>query len=176
MARTRGASKGALATQPPATLPLASPASSSPVPSQIRFPLLVVLSMALSSFLYAFASPFTTGDLSVVSRTRDQWWEVGGLLGWKAAQLAIGWYGGYDSTTFPFFPPEFISTIVFVLTKVRAHRLRRRSTNLPNPRPLPMVPHILLSSAPNHRIGLHNHRHPRRLDTLLPPQSIQQHP
>lgn len=38
-----------------------------------------------------------SGDLATVSRSRDQWWEVAGLLGWKAGQLAVGWYGGYDS-------------------------------------------------------------------------------
>lgn len=53
--------------------------------------------MGLSSLLYAVASPFTSGDLANVSRTRDDWWEVAGLLGWKAAQLAVGWYGAYDS-------------------------------------------------------------------------------
>ena len=55
--------------------------------------------MGLSSFLYTFASPFTRGDLAVVSNTRDEWWEVFVLLGWKAAQLAVSWYGGYDSTS-----------------------------------------------------------------------------
>ena len=61
------------------------------------FPLLVVLSMGLSSALYAFSSPFTSGDLSTVSAHRDQWGEVAGLLAWRATELAVGWYGGFDS-------------------------------------------------------------------------------
>lgn len=103
MVRTRHGSKGAIASGPPATLPAASPAPTSKVPSQIRFPLLVLLSMGLSSFLYAVASPLTTGDLSVISRTHDEWWEIAVLLGWKAGQLAVGWYGGYDSTHLVFY-------------------------------------------------------------------------
>ena len=53
--------------------------------------------MGLSSLLYTFVSPFTVGDLAGLSRTLDKWWNVSGLLGWKAAQLAVAWYGGYDS-------------------------------------------------------------------------------
>ncbi|KAK4690277.1 hypothetical protein P7C71_g6476, partial [Lecanoromycetidae sp. Uapishka_2] len=91
MARTkRSASKSAIASAPPATLPALSPAPSSNFPAQLRFPLLVVLSMVLSSILYSVASPFTSGDLATVSRSHDEWWEVTGLLGWKAAQLAVG--------------------------------------------------------------------------------------
>lgn len=32
-----------------------------------------------------------------MSRRLDDWWEVVGLLGWKSAQLAVGWWAGYDS-------------------------------------------------------------------------------
>ena len=73
----------------------ATPASQIPAP--LKFPLIVALSMATSSFLYASASPYTSGDLSTVSASRDQWWEVAGLLGWRAAELAVGWWGGFDS-------------------------------------------------------------------------------
>ena len=65
--------------------------------TQVRFPLLVLFSLALSSLLYSLVSPFTTGDLAAVSRSRDNWWEIAGSLGWKATQLAIGWFGGFDS-------------------------------------------------------------------------------
>jgi len=78
-----------------------SPAPNSKFPPRARFPLLVLLSMVLSSFLYSIASPFTSGDLAAVSHTRDSWYEVSALLGWKVAQLAVGWYGGYDSTIPP---------------------------------------------------------------------------
>ncbi len=54
--------------------------------------------MGLSSVLYSLASPFTPGDLAIVSRTRDEWWEIAPPLVWDASKLAVGWYGGYDST------------------------------------------------------------------------------
>ena len=68
------------------------------LPPRLRFPLLVLFSLTISSFLYSLVSPFTTGDLATVSKSRDNWWEIAGLLGWKATQLAIGWFGGFDST------------------------------------------------------------------------------
>lgn len=85
-----------------------TPASSSPIEplkplttsklsTTLRFPLLVVISLTLSSILYSVASAFTVGDLSSVSRSLDDWWEVVGLIGWKTTELAIGWLGEYDS-------------------------------------------------------------------------------
>jgi len=110
MARTkRSASKSATPSEPPATLPAASPAPSSGFPAQLRFPVLVILSMTLSSVLYSVASPFTSGDLATVSRSHDEWWEVAGLLGWKAAQLAVGWYGGYDSVDHHIFVYDYMN-------------------------------------------------------------------
>ncbi|KAL9075308.1 MAG: hypothetical protein Q9161_001685 [Pseudevernia consocians] len=100
MARTTQTNRRVGSTKPPATIPAASPASNSKLPAEFRFPLLVVLSLTISSFLYSFVSPFTSGDLATVSRSRDNWWEIGALLGWKATQLAVGWYGGFDSTDF----------------------------------------------------------------------------
>ena len=67
------------------------------LPEAAKFPLLVTLSMGLSSTLYAFSSSFTSGDLSTVSAHRDQWWEVAGLLAWRVTELGTSWYGGFDS-------------------------------------------------------------------------------
>ena len=97
MARTTQTHRRAGSSKPPATIPAASPASNSEFSAQVRFPLLVVLSLTISSLLYSLISPFTSGDLATVSRSRDNWWEIAGLLGWKATQLAVGWYGGFDS-------------------------------------------------------------------------------
>ena len=97
MVRTRHSAKGAEPSQPPATLPAASPAPTSTIPPQVRFPVLVLSSLGISSFLYTFASPFTPGDLSINSKTYDAWLGITGLLGWKAVQLAVEWFGGYDS-------------------------------------------------------------------------------
>lgn len=67
------------------------------MPAELRFPLLVVFTFGLSSFLYTLASPYTRGDLSTVSGYRDAWWEVAGLLGWRVAELGVGWWAGFDS-------------------------------------------------------------------------------
>ncbi|RDW83389.1 hypothetical protein BP5796_04880 [Coleophoma crateriformis] len=70
----------------------------SKLPEPLRFPLLVTLSLTLSSLLYSFSAQFlnTEGDLAAVSRRLDQWWEVGALLGWRACELSLAWWGGYD--------------------------------------------------------------------------------
>lgn len=55
----------------------------SKLPRVVRFPLVVLLSLTLSSMLYSFTSSLTAVDLAKVSRSLDRWWEVGALLGWK---------------------------------------------------------------------------------------------
>ena len=82
----------------PAPAP-AIPASS--VPAPLQFPLLVLLSLTLSAFLYSFTSEFTAGDLSSVSRSINDWGEVVGLLAVKTMELAVGWWGEYDSMHAP---------------------------------------------------------------------------
>lgn len=72
--------------------------STSKAPEFLLFPTLVVLSLTISSALYSVASVFTAGDLSSVSRSLDDWWEVVGLIGWRIVVLAFGWWGEYDST------------------------------------------------------------------------------
>ena len=66
------------------------------VPALLRFPLLVLLNLSLSALFYSLASGVTAGDLSTVSRSINDWWEVAGLLAWKASELAAGWWGQYD--------------------------------------------------------------------------------
>ena len=78
----------------PALLP------TSKIPSQLRFPLVVITNLALSALLYSFISEFAAGDLSSVSRSVNQWWEVSGLLLAKTLELAVGWWGQYDSMYF----------------------------------------------------------------------------
>lgn len=80
---------------PPAT-PTLEMQPESTLSGALHFPVLVVLSLTLSATLYTVASGFTAGDLSSVSRKLDDWWEVAGLIGWKTAELAVGWWGGYD--------------------------------------------------------------------------------
>lgn len=59
------------------------PLRASKLPTPLRFPLLVVLSLSLSSLLYSFSAEFTMGELASVSRSLNEWWEVGLLVGWK---------------------------------------------------------------------------------------------
>ena len=106
MARTTQSSRRGGPSKPPATIPAASPAANSILPAQARFPILVVSSLTISSLLYSVVSPFTTGDLATVSKSRDNWVEITGLLAWKATQLAVGWFGGYDSTNPALFDGE----------------------------------------------------------------------
>jgi len=74
-----------------------APIRVSRLPAFVRFPLLVVLSLTLSSLLYSFAAEYTAGDLAGVSRSLNDWWEVGALVGWRTFELGLGWFGNYDS-------------------------------------------------------------------------------
>jgi hypothetical protein len=56
---------------------------SSKLPQALKFPLLVILSLSLSSLLYSFTAQHTAGELTAVSRSLNEWWEVGVLVSWK---------------------------------------------------------------------------------------------
>jgi hypothetical protein len=62
-----------------------SPSSSlsSKIPPCLRFPLLVALSLTLSSISFSLAARYTAEELAGVSRKLDQWWEVAALVGWR---------------------------------------------------------------------------------------------
>ena len=96
MARTKTPAKAKAA--PKETPTNQTPISPSKIPARLRFPLLVALNIAISAGLYTLVSPITRGDMATVSGFRDTWWEIGGLLVWRAVELAVGWWGGYDST------------------------------------------------------------------------------
>ena len=67
-------------------------------PSAIRFPVLVLISLVISSAGFSALSPFLAGDLSSVSGRVEEWWQIVGVIGWKATELAVGWWGEYDGT------------------------------------------------------------------------------
>lgn len=92
MVRRKEMSNGEVAVpeQPP-------PVPTSQLPSPLRFPLLVTLSLSLSSLLYSFSSDYTAGDLATVSRSLNEWSEVVGLIAWRTIELGIGWWGEFDS-------------------------------------------------------------------------------
>lgn len=79
------------------TQPNALPSRTSKIPGPLRFPALVTLSLVLSSVLYSIAARYLfVGDLGSVSRRLTEWWEVIGLVGWRAVELGIGWWSNYD--------------------------------------------------------------------------------
>lgn len=55
----------------------------SKIPPLLRFPLIVILSLAFSSLSYSLISEYTAGELARVSTSLDQWWEVSGLIIFK---------------------------------------------------------------------------------------------
>jgi hypothetical protein len=54
----------------------------SKIPGPVRLPLLALLSLTLSSMLYSFTATYTS-DLARVSRSLEEWWQVGALLAWR---------------------------------------------------------------------------------------------
>ena len=62
-----------------------TPLRPSKLPPFLRFPLVVVLSLSLSSLLYSLSAAFNGSeqDLARVSRRLDSWWDVGALAGWR---------------------------------------------------------------------------------------------
>ncbi|RDW86350.1 uncharacterized protein DSM5745_02992 [Aspergillus mulundensis] len=66
------------------------------IPSVARFFLVIISSLALSSTLFTLTSAITLGELGRVSRHLEEWWEVGGLMAWKAVEVALAWTLGFD--------------------------------------------------------------------------------
>ncbi|KAK8140312.1 hypothetical protein PG984_000378 [Apiospora sp. TS-2023a] len=69
----------------------------SKLPKPLQFPLVVILSLAFSSVGYSLVYPWTKGVLAEHARVLDSWGEVALLTGWRIFELALGWYGNYDS-------------------------------------------------------------------------------
>ncbi|KAH8673625.1 hypothetical protein BX600DRAFT_508869 [Xylariales sp. PMI_506] len=66
------------------------------LPPIIQFPLIVTLSLALSSLGFSLAHPWTKGVLATYARSLESWEEYGVLIGWRVFELALGWFGNYD--------------------------------------------------------------------------------
>ncbi|KAL8803536.1 MAG: hypothetical protein Q9182_003137 [Xanthomendoza sp. 2 TL-2023] len=85
-----------MADTAPEAVPIPPLKQPSKLPNVLRFPTLVITSMIVSLAMYSFTSQFGAGDLAGVNRRLDEWWEIFGLLAWKATELGIGWWGEYD--------------------------------------------------------------------------------
>lgn len=66
------------------------------IPAPARFALVVLSSLILSSALFTVTSVVTIGDLGFVSKHLEKWWEVGGLIAWRAVELGLAWMLGFD--------------------------------------------------------------------------------
>ncbi|KAJ5918469.1 hypothetical protein N7466_010461 [Penicillium verhagenii] len=67
------------------------------IPSPARFSLVVLTSLIVSSVSFTLTSDLTVGDLGLVSKHLEEWWEVGGLVAWKAVEIGLAWVLGFDS-------------------------------------------------------------------------------
>ena len=82
---------------------IAYPAKSiSKLPSGVQFPLLVLLNLTFSYFLYLLGATFTNYELSTVSKrtpSDGDAWRVAAVLGWRITEIAVGWFGGFDGAS-----------------------------------------------------------------------------
>lgn len=90
----RGVSSESTRPAPEVTDAQTSPLAS--IPSPARFAIVVFSSLVLSSILFTLTSSFTVGDLGPISRHLEGWWEVGGLIAWRAIEVGLTWVLGYD--------------------------------------------------------------------------------
>ncbi|EKV07239.1 hypothetical protein PDIG_65490 [Penicillium digitatum PHI26] len=70
------------------------------IPSLARFILVVLSSLTVSSVLFTLTSTLTVGDLGPISKHLEEWWEVGGLIGWRAMEIGSAWALGFDALPF----------------------------------------------------------------------------
>lgn len=66
------------------------------ISSPIRFILVVLSSLALSSGLFLLTSGIHLDELRIVSKPLDSPWEIGSLLAWRAVEVGLAWLLGYD--------------------------------------------------------------------------------
>lgn len=67
------------------------------IPAILRFPLIVLLSLTISSALHSGVKEITAGDLASVSKRVETWPEISALIGWRGVELGLAWVLGYDS-------------------------------------------------------------------------------
>ncbi|KAI0180979.1 hypothetical protein GGR52DRAFT_13701 [Hypoxylon sp. FL1284] len=74
----------------------AQPAARSKLPAPVQFPLVAVLSLALSQLGYSLTWAYTKGALAGHARLLSTWSDVGVVVGARLFELALGWFGNYD--------------------------------------------------------------------------------
>ncbi|KAK5149078.1 hypothetical protein BJ546DRAFT_1063646 [Cryomyces antarcticus] len=73
-----------------------APLPASKLPAVLRFPLLAILSLSASYLCTSLAAGITGYELASVSRSLNEPWQIGAVLGWKVFELAVGWFARYD--------------------------------------------------------------------------------
>lgn len=68
----------------------------SKLPTAIQFPLVAILSLAISELGYLLSWSFTQGVLASHARLPGTGAEMGAVMGWRLFELALGWFGDYD--------------------------------------------------------------------------------
>ncbi|KAI0002830.1 hypothetical protein F4779DRAFT_113912 [Xylariaceae sp. FL0662B] len=68
----------------------------SKLPKPLQFPLVLLLSLALSALGFELTRPWTKGQLTAHVRLLRTWSEVLLVTGWRIFELGLGWYGSYD--------------------------------------------------------------------------------
>ena len=81
----------------PPPLTLAPPKTVvSRVPRNLRFPLICLISFALSFGLHTVTSELSGYQLASASRHATENWQIGALVAWKVIELFTAWSAGYD--------------------------------------------------------------------------------
>ncbi|KAK7733486.1 hypothetical protein SLS57_000501 [Botryosphaeria dothidea] len=92
-------SRKEMAREDGAAVPTASAPPPTPVsklPGYVRFPLLIVLSLATSMSLLSAASEFMDPQLRAVCHSSNEDAKVVSSIAWKLTELSLGWFGNFD--------------------------------------------------------------------------------
>ena len=74
--------------------------AASRVPVYLRLPLIIAISLGLSTLLRSFVADISGFQFAPASRDATHQPElVAALLGWKVIELSVAWVAGYDCTS-----------------------------------------------------------------------------
>jgi hypothetical protein len=74
----------------------APPVPAGRLPPWLQIVLVLIISFTASTGLYTVGSIFTRYELSSVSRSVNETWEVLLFPAWRIVELAVGWFARYD--------------------------------------------------------------------------------
>ena len=81
------------------TTPQVSPlTSTAKLPTILRFPLVVILTLSINALTNTIAADILGPSLAPVSRTLNEGWQAAAVVTWKALELGVAWFMGFDGT------------------------------------------------------------------------------